>query len=74
MAERKTWLVTGAGRGMGVSIIPRAALAAGHGVVATGRNPGTVKRTVSEAEGLLVGTRALLVREHRTGVGSRPRR
>jgi NAD(P)-dependent dehydrogenase (short-subunit alcohol dehydrogenase family) len=36
--EKKVWLVTGAGRGMGVDIA-RAALAAGHAVVATGRNP-----------------------------------
>ena len=38
MAEKKVWLVTGAGRGMGVDIA-QAALAAGHAVVATGRNP-----------------------------------
>ena len=36
--EKQVWLVTGAGRGMGVDIA-RAALAAGHAVVATGRNP-----------------------------------
>jgi NAD(P)-dependent dehydrogenase (short-subunit alcohol dehydrogenase family) len=35
--DTKTWLVTGAGRGMGVELA-RAALAAGHNVVATGRN------------------------------------
>jgi NAD(P)-dependent dehydrogenase (short-subunit alcohol dehydrogenase family) len=34
---RKVWLITGAGRGMGVDIA-KAALAAGHKVVATGRN------------------------------------
>ena len=39
--EKKTWLITGAGRGMGVDIA-KAALAAGHNVVATGRNPDTV--------------------------------
>ena len=33
----KIWLITGAGRGMGVDIA-KAALAAGHKVVATGRN------------------------------------
>ena len=38
MTEKKVWLVTGAGRGMGVDIA-KAALAAGHAVVATGRNP-----------------------------------
>ncbi len=38
MSDRKVWLITGAGRGMGVDIA-KAALAAGHDVVATGRNP-----------------------------------
>ncbi|HWI00525.1 MAG TPA: hypothetical protein VNT27_09335, partial [Propionibacteriaceae bacterium] len=38
MSEKQVWLVTGAGRGMGVDIA-MAALAAGHAVVATGRNP-----------------------------------
>ena len=37
MATNKVWLITGAGRGMGVDIA-KAALAAGHKVVATGRN------------------------------------
>jgi len=41
MAEKKVWLVTGAGRGLGVDIV-KAALAAGHAVVATGRNPANV--------------------------------
>jgi NAD(P)-dependent dehydrogenase (short-subunit alcohol dehydrogenase family) len=36
--DNQVWLVTGAGRGMGVDIA-RAALAAGHAVVATARNP-----------------------------------
>jgi NAD(P)-dependent dehydrogenase (short-subunit alcohol dehydrogenase family) len=49
----KTWLITGAGRGMGVDIA-RAALAAGHQVVATGRNPDTVRSAVGEHENLLV--------------------
>jgi NAD(P)-dependent dehydrogenase (short-subunit alcohol dehydrogenase family) len=48
----KTWLITGAGRGMGVNFA-RAALAAGHNVVATGRNPGTVSSAVGEQENLL---------------------
>jgi NAD(P)-dependent dehydrogenase (short-subunit alcohol dehydrogenase family) len=38
MSDKKIWLVTGAGRGLGVDIA-KAALAAGHAVVATGRNP-----------------------------------
>jgi NAD(P)-dependent dehydrogenase (short-subunit alcohol dehydrogenase family) len=38
MAQQKVWIVTGAGRGLGVDIV-KAALAAGHAVVATGRDP-----------------------------------
>jgi NAD(P)-dependent dehydrogenase (short-subunit alcohol dehydrogenase family) len=49
----KTWLITGAGRGMGVEFA-RAALGAGHNVVATGRNPETVTSAVGEHENLLV--------------------
>ena len=49
----KTWLITGAGRGMGVEFA-RAALATGHNVVATGRNPETVASAVGAHENLLV--------------------
>jgi NAD(P)-dependent dehydrogenase (short-subunit alcohol dehydrogenase family) len=49
----KTWIITGAGRGMGVDFA-KAALAAGHNVVATGRNPDAVAQAVGEADGLLV--------------------
>src|SRR3954469_9842511 len=52
-AMTKTWLITGAGRGMGVEFA-RAALAAGHNVVATGRNPDGVRSAVGEHENLLV--------------------
>jgi NAD(P)-dependent dehydrogenase (short-subunit alcohol dehydrogenase family) len=52
MAEKKVWLVTGAGRGMGVDIA-RAALAAGHAVVATGRNPDKVAQAVGASDDLL---------------------
>jgi NAD(P)-dependent dehydrogenase (short-subunit alcohol dehydrogenase family) len=52
MAEKKIWLITGAGRGMGVDI-SKAALAAGHGVVATGRDPDSVTRAVGESDDLL---------------------
>jgi NAD(P)-dependent dehydrogenase (short-subunit alcohol dehydrogenase family) len=48
-----TWLITGAGRGMGVDLV-RAALAAGHDVVATGRDPNAVSSAVGEHERLLV--------------------
>jgi NAD(P)-dependent dehydrogenase (short-subunit alcohol dehydrogenase family) len=52
-ATTKTWLITGAGRGMGVDFA-KAALAAGHNVVATGRAPETVSSAVGEHERLLV--------------------
>ena len=45
----RTWLITGAGRGMGVEFA-RAALAAGHNVVATGRDPDAVRSAVGERE------------------------
>jgi NAD(P)-dependent dehydrogenase (short-subunit alcohol dehydrogenase family) len=53
MADKKVWFITGAGRGMGVDIA-RAALAAGHAVVATGRNTEAVADAVGEADDLLV--------------------
>jgi len=46
------WLVTGAGRGMGVDIT-KAALAAGHAVVATGRNAERVATAVGAHDDLL---------------------
>jgi NAD(P)-dependent dehydrogenase (short-subunit alcohol dehydrogenase family) len=52
MSEKKVWLVTGAGRGMGADIA-RAALAAGHAVVATGRNTGTVTAALGQDDDLL---------------------
>jgi NAD(P)-dependent dehydrogenase (short-subunit alcohol dehydrogenase family) len=51
-AVKKVWFITGAGRGMGTDIA-KAALAAGHAVVATGRNPEKVTQTVGENEDLL---------------------
>jgi NAD(P)-dependent dehydrogenase (short-subunit alcohol dehydrogenase family) len=48
---KKVWLITGAGRGMGTDIA-KAALAAGHAVVATGRNPEAVARAIGESEDL----------------------
>jgi NAD(P)-dependent dehydrogenase (short-subunit alcohol dehydrogenase family) len=49
----KVWLITGAGRGMGLDIA-KAALAAGHRVVATGRNPAKVAEFVGTSANLLV--------------------
>ncbi|WP_222272381.1 SDR family oxidoreductase [Modestobacter marinus] len=51
-SEKNVWLVTGAGRGMGVDIA-QAALAAGHAVVATGRNPERVAAAVGAHDDLL---------------------
>ena len=53
MIDKKVWLVTGAGRGMGVDIA-RAALDAGYRVVATGRDPERVSEAVGGADDLLV--------------------
>jgi NAD(P)-dependent dehydrogenase (short-subunit alcohol dehydrogenase family) len=53
MTDKKVWLVTGAGRGMGVDIT-KAALAAGHAVVATGRNPQRVSAALGAPDDLLV--------------------
>jgi NAD(P)-dependent dehydrogenase (short-subunit alcohol dehydrogenase family) len=50
--DKKVWFITGAGRGMGVDIA-RAALAAGHGVIATGRNPDTVAAALDPTDDLL---------------------
>ncbi|HEX6757347.1 MAG TPA: SDR family oxidoreductase [Propionibacteriaceae bacterium] len=52
MTDKKVWFITGAGRGMGVDIA-NAALAAGHAVVATARNPGTVTAALGENDDLL---------------------
>jgi len=48
----KVWFVTGAGRGLGVEIA-RKALAAGHSVVATRRNPEAVLKAIGAHENLL---------------------
>jgi NAD(P)-dependent dehydrogenase (short-subunit alcohol dehydrogenase family) len=53
MSDEKVWFVTGAGRGMGVDIA-HAALAAGHAVVATGRNPKAVGDAIDDANDLLL--------------------
>jgi NAD(P)-dependent dehydrogenase (short-subunit alcohol dehydrogenase family) len=53
MTNKTIWFVTGAGRGMGVDIV-KAALAAGHAVVASGRNTDAVSRAVGPAKDLLV--------------------
>jgi NAD(P)-dependent dehydrogenase (short-subunit alcohol dehydrogenase family) len=52
MPERKVWLITGAGRGLGTDIA-KAALAAGNAVVATGRDARRVAAAVGEHDDLL---------------------
>jgi NAD(P)-dependent dehydrogenase (short-subunit alcohol dehydrogenase family) len=50
--NKKVWLITGAGRGMGADIA-KAALAAGHAVVATGRNSDAVSQALGQSSDLL---------------------
>jgi len=50
--EKKVWFITGAGRGLGVDIA-KAALAAGHAVIATGRDPKKVEVAVGNHPDLL---------------------
>jgi NAD(P)-dependent dehydrogenase (short-subunit alcohol dehydrogenase family) len=52
VTDKKIWLITGAGRGMGVDIA-KAALAAGNAVVASGRNPERVSAALGAHEDLL---------------------
>jgi NAD(P)-dependent dehydrogenase (short-subunit alcohol dehydrogenase family) len=55
MTEKKVWLITGASRGLGVDIA-KAALSAGHAVVATGRDAAKVAAAVGDRERLLTVT------------------
>ena len=52
MGNKQVWLVSGAGRGMGVDIA-RAALSAGHSVIATVRRPAKVGDAVGPHDHLL---------------------
>jgi NAD(P)-dependent dehydrogenase (short-subunit alcohol dehydrogenase family) len=52
MTSKKVWFITGAGRGLGLDIAKHA-LAAGHAVVATGRDPGKVVASVGAHDALL---------------------
>src|ERR1700690_1569315 len=45
MSNKKVWFITGAGRGMGVDFA-RAALEAGHAVVASGRDSDRVSKAL----------------------------
>ena len=53
MTSKQVWLITGAGRGMGL-FIAKAALAAGNYVAATGRNTDKVSKAIGESANLLV--------------------
>jgi NAD(P)-dependent dehydrogenase (short-subunit alcohol dehydrogenase family) len=53
--SKKVWLITGAGRGMGVEFV-RAALASGHSVVASGRDRKRVSRVLGTSSDLLAVT------------------
>jgi len=52
MTDKKVWLITGAGRGMGVDFV-KAALAAGHAVVASGRDRDGVAKALGPSDDLL---------------------
>ena len=53
MKNNKVWLITGAGRGMGLEIAT-AALTAGHKVIATGRNTEKIVKALGQTNDLLV--------------------
>src|SRR6476620_2479525 len=50
--SKQVWLITGASRGMGVDFV-RAALAAGHAVVASGRDTERVSKALGQSDDLL---------------------
>jgi NAD(P)-dependent dehydrogenase (short-subunit alcohol dehydrogenase family) len=52
MNDKKVWLITGAGRGMGADIA-RAVLAAGKAVVATGRDTDRIAAALGQSDNLL---------------------
>ena len=52
MTDKKVWLITGAGRGLGL-YIAKAALGAGHAVVATGRDGTKVAAAIGDHDDLL---------------------
>src|SRR6476646_10631379 len=52
MTNKKIWFITGAGRGMGVDFA-KAALAAGHAVVASARDSERISKSLGKAKDLL---------------------
>jgi len=55
MTDKKVWVITGAGRGMGIDFA-KAALAAGHAVVASGRDSNRVAKALGRSNNLLAVT------------------
>jgi NAD(P)-dependent dehydrogenase (short-subunit alcohol dehydrogenase family) len=53
--NKKVWFITGAGRGMGADFT-KAALAAGHAVIATGRSSDAVSKALGKSNDLLAAT------------------
>jgi len=53
VTEKEVWFITGAGRGVGTDFA-KAALAAGHSLVAAGRDPQIVADALGKADDLLV--------------------
>jgi len=51
MTDKKIWFITGAGRGMGADFA-KAVLAAGHSLVATGRDPGRLVNLLGPSNNL----------------------
>ena len=72
MARQHVWFITGAGRGMGVDIA-QAALAAGHAVVATGRDADRGRRRPSASTTNLLAV-ALDITDPAAAAGRRRRR
>src|SRR3954452_6064296 len=52
MTDKQVWLITGAGRGLGVDLA-KAALAAGHAVVATARRADSLAKALGKHDDLL---------------------
>ena len=52
MTDKKVWLITGAGRGLGLNIA-KAARAGGHAVIATGRDPAKVSAAIGQDDDLM---------------------
>ena len=52
MSNKKIWFITGASRGMGADFA-KAALAAGHAVVASGRDSDRVSKALGQSNDLL---------------------